>query len=605
MNNTIGYSRELLASKSKEFFGYDEFRPGQLKVIESILNKTHVLSVMPTGHGKSLCFQLPAIISTSKTVVVAPLISLMNDQVSSLVSVGIKCETIHSDKDRDENILAWKNFSIGSSNILYISPERLTTNRMLEALSKMDIGLFVIDEAHCISKWGNSFRPEYEALSIIKERFPNAVISAFTATADAATRKDINQKLTGGVGSVLLLGFNRTNLSFSVRQKKDFKGEIIEIIRERPGLSGIIYCLSKKETDEMCHFLQSHGLNAISYHAGKDSQTKDRAQSRFMTEKAVIMVATVAFGMGIDKSDIRFVIHANLPANIEDFYQGIGRAGRDDNPSDTIMFFSLKDLMTRQRMIFDGKGDNSFKMLEYKRLESLVGYCETIGCRKVAILSYFDETSEPCGNCDNCIDPPKVEDLTTCATWIFKAVEQTGQYFGSSHIIDVVKGSESQKVKEKAHDNLSCFGMGKGKSKQFFQSLVRQLISSNFLKVNLESFGAIKLTNKAWNILNGNEQFFGKVEEKVSISSIVKKTQPKKHLSQEQEALFQKLREQRLKIARDKKVAPFIIFSDATLIELAVNKPTSEEEFLAINGVGQQKLRDYYTPFMEIILNFE
>lgn len=605
MTSTTEFSTEFLTSRLQKIFGFKEFRPGQIEVIECILNKRHVLSVMPTGQGKSLCFQLPAVISNSKTIVVAPIISLMNDQVSSLNAVGIKCETIHSNKDRDENILSWKNFSIGSSNILYISPERLMTSKMLEALSKINIGLFVIDEAHCISKWGNDFRPDYEALSNLKEHFPNAVISAFTATADAATRKDINQKLTGGSGSILLRGFNRTNLSFSVRQKKDLKKEIIEFIKQREGVSGIIYCLSRKETDEMCHFLQSYGLNAISYHGGKDSQTRDQAQNRFMTERGAIMVATIAFGMGIDKSDIRFVIHANLPSSVEAFYQEIGRAGRDGRPSDTIMFFSLKDLVTRQRMIFDSEADNSYKMLEYKRLESLIAYCETVGCRKVALLSYFDEPSEPCGNCDNCISPPKVEDLTEYAIWIFKAVEQTGQYFGSSHIIDVVRGSVSQKVTEKNHDKLTCFGIGKSKSKQFFQSLMRQLISLNFLKVKLESFGAIKLTDKAWNILNNNEHFFGKVEEKVNKSPSVKKTYPQEHLSHEQENLFQKLRELRLEIARDKKVPPYIVFSDITLIELAVNKPSSEEEFLAINGVGEQKLRDYYSRFVEVISNFE
>ena len=460
-----------LNCKLKNFFGYDSFRPGQLEIIQHLLNGEDVLAVMPTGAGKSLCFQLPALIQNFKTIIISPLVALMNDQTAALRDLGVEVELIHSGRDYEENAQSWRNFATGDVKILYMSPERLMQTRMLAALDSLDIGMFVVDEAHCISKWGAGFRPDYEALSRLRVLFPKTILAAFTATADQATRVDINQKLSGGSARQILKGFGRDNLSLAIYPKKELKKNLIEYLNQKVHQSGIVYCLSRNETDEIAGYLNKEGFNAISYHAGKTTEYRNSAQDRFMTEDGLIMVATIAFGMGIDKSDIRFVIHASLPGSIEAYYQEIGRAGRDGKPADTVLFFGLSDLIKRQRMIFEGEGADQFKVLEYKRLEALTGYCETVKCRKVVLLSYFDEESVPCGNCDNCVTPPIVEDHTTQAIIILSAIKQTGEFFGTSHIIDLVRGSETAKIKEKGHSSLESFGKGARYSKSFFKVL--------------------------------------------------------------------------------------------------------------------------------------
>ena len=587
--------------KLKNFFGYDSFRPGQLEIIQHLLNGEDVLAVMPTGAGKSLCFQLPALIQSFKTIIISPLVALMNDQTAALRDLGVEVELIHSGRDYEENAQSWRNFATGDVKILYMSPERLMQSRMLMALESLDIGMFVVDEAHCISKWGAGFRPDYEALSRLRGLFPNTILAAFTATADRATRVDINQKLSGGNARQILKGFGRDNLSLAVYPKKELKKNLIEYLNQKAHQSGIVYCLSRNETDEIAEYLNKEGFSAISYHAGKTTEYRNSAQDRFMTEDGLIMVATIAFGMGIDKSDIRFVIHASLPGSIEAYYQEIGRAGRDGKPADTVLFFGLSDLIKRQRMIFEGDGADQFKVLEYKRLEALTGYCETVKCRKVALLSYFDEESEPCGNCDNCMTPPIVEDQTSQAVMLLSAIKQTGEFFGSSHIIDIVRGGETAKIKEKGHNNLESFGKGARYSKSFFQGLIRQLISSGILTVNLERFGAVQLMQKAYEVVEGREQFFARAHVERSPPKTLNRDTGRNIGEGPETILFQSLKALRLEIAREKGVPAYVIFSDRTLEDMSIKKPKTKSDFLLVTGVGNKKLIEYYESFSELI----
>jgi ATP-dependent DNA helicase RecQ len=482
-----------------------------------------------------------------------------------------------------------------------MSPERLMQSRMLTALGSLDIGMFVVDEAHCISKWGAGFRPDYEALSRLRGLFPNTILAAFTATADRATRVDINQKLSGGNARQILKGFGRDNLSLAVYPKKELKKNLIEYLNQKAHQSGIVYCLSRNETDEIAEYLNKEGFSAISYHAGKATEYRNSAQDRFMTEDGLIMVATIAFGMGIDKSDIRFVIHASLPGSIEAYYQEIGRAGRDGKPADTVLFFGLSDLIKRQRMIFEGDGADQFKVLEYKRLEALTGYCETVKCRKVALLSYFDEESEPCGNCDNCMTPPIVEDQTSQAVMLLSAIKQTGEFFGSSHIIDIVRGGETAKIKEKGHNSLESFGEGARYSKSFFQGLIRQLISSGILTVNLERFGAVQLMQKAYEVVEGREQFFARAHVERSPPKTLNRDTGRNIGEGPETILFQSLKALRLEIAREKGVPAYVIFSDRTLEDMSIKKPKTKSDFLLVTGVGNKKLIEYYESFSELI----
>ena len=594
-----------LKSLLKLVFGYENFRSGQLDVIEAILDKQNVLAVMPTGAGKSLCYQIPAIYSDQKTIIVSPLVALMDDQVASLSQLGIEVSKIHSGVSREVNVEQWRRFASGPSNILYLSPERLMQPRMIAALQRLPIGLFVIDEAHCISKWGADFRPDYKELAQLKPLFPDAVIAAFTATADRATRTDIVDQLTNGNCSVFVRGFDRPNLSLRVLLKQNFKSDLLKFLSERKGDNGIIYCLSRNETDKTCSFLEANGFNAIAYHAGKTSEYRREAQNRFMTEDAVVMVATIAFGMGIDKPDIRYVVHASMPSSMEAFYQEIGRAGRDGAPAETLMFYSLQDIMNRQRMIFDGDGSGEHKLREYKRLETLIGYCETNVCRRFALLSYFDETTVSCGNCDNCIDPPEVKDYSDIAKLFITAIKDTGQFFGSTHIIDILRGTKTDNVKKRSHDKLSVFGKADSYTKPILQAIARQLIASYALRVNIEKFGVLEITKKGYDILQGRESFMAIAMPKTT-SSVSKKNGTSTSPSiQKNPQLYSELKKLRLELANKRSVPAFAIFTDRTLVQMANEMPKTESEFLTINGVGRSKLEKFYKPFQDVISKFE
>jgi ATP-dependent DNA helicase RecQ len=596
---------ELLASL-KTTFGYDHFREGQLEIVETLLHGGDAFVVMPTGAGKSLCYQLPAILSDRKTIIVSPLVALMDDQVAALRQNGVAASKIHSHQSYDENADQWLTFASPGPQLLYMSPERLMQPRMLEALKQQSVGMFVVDEAHCISKWGAAFRPEYEALSQLKTLFPDAQIAAFTATADEATRQDIVQKLSDENCRVFLKGFDRPNLSLAVLPKEKLKDRLVDLLEPKRGQSGIVYCLSRKDTDEIAAVLSAKGFPALAYHAGKDGDYRREAQNRFMTEDGLIMVATIAFGMGIDKPDIRFVVHASLPSSMEAFYQEIGRAGRDGEPAETILFYSMQDFIKRQNMIFDGEGEGDFKLLEYKRLEALIGYCEATTCRRMSILTYFDESSTPCGNCDNCLDPPVVEDYSAKAQAIFSAIDQTGQFFGQAHILDVLKGAQNAKIRQRNHQDLACFGALADDPKPFMQSWMRQLIALGAVRANLARYGALEITEIGAQINAGKTAFMAKTPKASKTSSSSRGSSQgsgKKTTTLEgaDDKLFQDLKAVRLEIAQEKNIPAYAVFHDSALKEFATLKPKTRAQFEEINGVGPKKLDRYFEAFSSAI----
>ena len=587
----------------KQYFGFSDFRPGQKEIVQALLANKNLLSVMPTGAGKSICYQLPAMLSDYKTIIVSPLVSLMDDQVASLKSNKLPAEKIHSNCTFEENGAAWRSFSQGEAKILYVSPERLMTDRMLASLNGLGIGMFVIDEAHCISKWGAGFRPDYNDLSRLQYLFPSAVIAAFTATADEATRNDIVENLTSGNASIFVRGFDRPNLSLTVLQKTNWKQRLLEFLHSKRRESGIIYCLSRKNTETVAAYLSENGFNALPYHAGQDATVRRNSQGRFMTEEGLIMVATIAFGMGIDKPDIRFVVHANLPSSMEAFYQEIGRAGRDGASAETVIFYGLDDLFKRRRMIIQGEGDEQYKLREHKRLDTLVAYCEAATCRRKVLLTYFDDVYVECGNCDNCLNPPTLIDGTELAQMALSVISTTGEYFGTVHIVNVVRGTLTEKVLQRRHNELSNFGVGKERPKEFWQALIRQLLAAGHISVDIQRYGALRISDTGRKILSGDTVFNYKIINSKSLLPSGKSQKSLPKIIGVNEELLAKLKVKRLDIAREKRVPAFVIFSDRSLTEMAAKRPQSESQFLDINGVGPQKLKEYGKTFLSLIMS--
>ena len=591
-----------IAQSLKQYFGFSQFRDGQEDVVAQILSRQNLLAVMPTGAGKSLCYQLPAMLLDGRTIVVSPLIALMNDQVAYLQSLNLPAEKIHSHADYNDNADIWRRFVSGEVKILYISPERLMTERMLAALEHVPVELFVIDEAHCISKWGAAFRPEYDQLSGLQHRFPNAVLTAFTATADKATRQDIVDKLTGKRAHIIVKGFDRPNLSLAVALKDGWKQRLLAFVEARKGLSGIVYTLSRRETETVAAFLSDNGHKSVAYHAGQEAHQRQQGQDRFMTEDGVVMVATIAFGMGIDKPDIRYVVHTNIPGSVEAFYQEIGRAGRDGLPADTLLIYGLDDLVKRRRMIADGDGDEAHKLRENKRLDSLLAYCEASACRKKALLAYFDESQPDCGNCDNCLNPPEMVDGTREAQILLATILGTGEYFGAVHVVSVVRGQSSDKIAQRRHDELASYGQGADQSVDFWQALIRQLLAAGKIYVDLERYGALRLTPEGQQILNGDIGFFCKKivprpssQKTASARAVVAFEDPV------DQQLLARLKTLRLDLAREKNAPAYVIFSYRVLMEMVAQKPQNAAELLALNGVGPQKLEQYGALFLAAI----
>ena len=586
-----------------QVWGYTSFRTGQEDIINHLLQKKSLLSVMPTGAGKSLCFQLPALLFENQTIVVSPLVSLMDDQVNALKGIGVKAERVHSDMSDEEKNNIWEKFKQGIIKIFYISPESLMRPSTISLLQSLNIDMFVVDEAHCISKWGSDFRKDYEELKELRKYFPHAIISAFTATADEETRADINQKLTNGKGKIFLNGFNRPNLSLAVQQKYNWKEQLLEFLQGREHQAGIIYCLSRKDTEICASYLSSNGFRAFFYHAGMEKVDKVNVQDRFMSEDNIVICATIAFGMGIDKSNVRFVAHTSLPGSMENFYQEIGRAGRDGIDSDTLLIFGLQDLFQRRKWIYDSEASETFKIKEIKRLDSLMTYCDSATCRKQTLLSYFREKCEPCGRCDNCTNPPQMIEGTEYAQMAMSAIYRTGQSFGSNHIIDILRGLGNPKIKQRGHDRIKTFGVGRSASKEFWANFIRQLVSSDNLRINIQKYGAIEITLSGEKILKGEEDYFYKRidETKLHKEKKFKKDILNNEMIESDKNLLIDLKLMRLKLAKELRVPAYIIFSDATLHQMVLHKPKSHDEFSRLNGVGLQKLNKYAEIFLKVI----
>ena len=579
-------------------FGFPAFRPGQREIVDRLINGTHTLSVMPTGAGKSICYQLPALIAKQLTVVISPLVALMDDQVAGLRANGVDAVCIHSNRSREDNVADWRRVQDGSIKLLYLSPERLMTERMLVALQALDPAMFVVDEAHCISKWGFSFRPEYEALSGLQERFPNATLSAFTATADTATRQDIATKLFGGKGDIVVRGFDRPNLRLAVTPKTDRHKKLLEFLEPRRDGSGIVYCLSRKLTDETARLLCEKGYKALPYHAGLPQDVRRENQEVFMAEDAVIMVATIAFGMGIDKPDISYVFHLNLPGSVEAYYQEIGRAGRDGKPADVHMLYGLDDIRMRRQFIAQDDGNEDHKRREHKRLDSLLAYGEATTCRRVALLTYFGESTQPCGNCDICIDPPTLIDGTKEAAMLLTAIGRTGQVFGAAHIVDVLRGSASEKILARGHDALPVYGAGKEHPKNFWAAFTRQVVASGLLSIDVEGYGGLQLTEKAEPLLNGETGFEYRDIPKIKAAGSRKARVAVAALDDADAELLVGLKALRRELAQERKVPAYVIFSDATLHDMCVMKPNNLDTLALVNGVGPKKLKDFGDLFL-------
>lgn len=591
----------------RDVFGYDKFRPGQEEIIDTILDGKSVLAVMPTGAGKSLCFQVPALAMDGLTIVVSPLVALMQDQVAALKLAGVAAEAIHSNQDRELNVAAWRRVAGGETRILYMAPERLMTERMLGAMSRLEIALFAIDEAHCMSQWGPAFRPEYAALSRLSELFPTVPIAAMTATADVATRKDIELQLFQGEHRTFVSGFDRPNITLNVKPKAGWKNQVLDYVSERKGQSGIIYCLSRAKTEEAAKLLQLNGINATAYHAGLDKSERTARQNRFVTEEDLVMAATVAFGMGIDKSDVRFVFHTDLPGSIEAYYQEIGRAGRDGEPADAAMVFGAGDIRLRRQFIEQEDTDDDHKRREVSRLNSLVTYAEAQGCRRQTLLAYFGETTEPCGNCDNCKNPVAVKDGSEEANLVISAILETGEIYGQAHIVDVIRGAETEKVLKAKHDQLHCHGLGSHLSKPEWQAIIRQMVAGGFLEVDVAGYSSLKITDAGNALTRGQGTFNYRADlpkprrRSAGDAGPFKTAQPAIDLSDRDRGLLAALKAKRLELAQQRNVPAYVIFPDKTLAEIAKFRPASLEEFAGIKGVGKSKLSSLGKTFIEVV----
>ena len=593
----------------KDIFGFDAFRPGQEAAIKALLSGRHVLTVMPTGSGKSLCFQVPALALGGVTVVVSPLVALMQDQVAALRLAGIAADAINSANARAENVAAWRRAAAGETRLLYMAPERLMTERMLEALARLPVRLFAVDEAHCISQWGPSFRPEYEDLCRLRHLFPGVPIAALTATADAITREDIAERLFGGEVESFVLGFDRPNIRLAVEMKRDWKRQCRSFVARHAGESGIVYCLSRKKTEETAALLEADGIRALPYHAGMDREDREAHQNVFMTDPGVVIVATIAFGMGIDKADVRYVLHTDLPGSVEAYYQEVGRAGRDGEAAEAHMLYGLADIRMRRQFIEEEDAGPERRRREHKRLDALLGYCEAPACRRVTLLEYFGERIEPCGNCDACLDPSERIDGTEDAQKVLSAVHRTGERFGAAHVIDVLRGTATEKVERAGHHRLPTFGAGEDRGKNEWRSLIRQMVATGFLNLDIGGYGGISITGKGRDLLQGESVFLYRPDtvpvraaETPRASSGRRGKEPEDSpLSGPEAALLDALKALRLRLAKERGVPAYIVFSDRSLIDMARRKPRTEQEFAEMNGVGAAKLEAFAAPFLAAI----
>ena len=604
------YSSALEALQ--QVFGYDSFRGFQKEVVETVVSGEDALVLMPTGGGKSLCYQIPALLRDGEAIVVSPLIALMHDQVDALEELGVRAAYLNSTLLPEEAVEVRNQVRRGEIDLLYVSPERLLMSSMLSFLKELRISLFAIDEAHCVSIWGHDFRPEYSKLSILKETFPQVPRIALTATADQKTREEIVEKLLLNPRK-FIASFDRPNIFYRIVDKHNVKEQVAHFIRtEHPGECGVVYCLARSTCEDVCDFLQERGVRAVFYHAGLTAEERAARLALFQREDDVVMVATIAFGMGIDKPNVRFVAHVDMPKSIEGYFQETGRAGRDGLPSDAWMAYGLRDVVSQRRFIEQSDADELYKQLSTQKLDAMLGLAEACDCRRVRLLAYFGEKSEPCGKCDNCVNPPKIWDATLAAkkliSCIWRIQQKSGTSFGAKHVIDVLVGKETERVLSCGHNALSTWGIGKDLNDQQWRAVLRQLIARHVVWVDAERHNVLRLGQLANNLLRGEIQVEVRRE-------VIDQPEGKSHRAQAKASrdeilaglggsarqIFEALRKWRLETARALNKPPYVIFPDRTLAEIARRKPVTLDAMLGIPGVGRRKLESYAEEIIKIV----
>ena len=581
-------------------FGFPSFRPPQDQIIQTVIDGGDALVLMPTGGGKSLCYQIPAIARQGCGIVISPLIALMQDQVSALHLFGVRAAFLNSTLDRSAAEKIEQSLLAGKLDLLYIAPERLNQARTLSLLRQASIALFAIDEAHCVSQWGHDFRVDYLKLSLLHELFPDVPRIALTATADERTRQEISQRLDLTNARHFIAGFDRPNIRYRIALKHNAKQQFLRFLRlEHADDAGIVYCLSRKKTEDIAYWLQDQGFNALPYHAGLDGATRARHQDKFLREDGVIIVATIAFGMGIDKPDVRFVAHLDMPKTIESYYQETGRAGRDGEAADAWMIYGLQDVIKLRQMMAGSEGSEEFKRAEQHRLNAMLGLCEITTCRRQTLLAYFGEIlQQPCGNCDTCLEPAQTWDGTEPARMALSAAYRTGQRFGVNHLVDVLRGADTDKIFQFDHHHLASYGIGKYLDNNQWRSVFRQLVARGYLSVDLERFGALRLESACRPLLRGEES----IELRLDIKPKAAKRQTRTPLATDVDvALWEALRDCRRLFAEEQSVPPYVIFHDSALQEMCVNLPRDLNEFSLIIVVGERKLEKYGPAFIRVI----
>ena len=582
----------------KSVFGYETFRPGQAEIIAAVLEGGPVLAIMPTGSGKSMCYQLPAMIEEGLTVVVSPLIALMRDQVRQLHAQGVAAATLNSANAADENDAARRALRAGELRLLYVSPERLALDGVISELRRARPRRLAIDEAHCVSEWGHDFRPEYREIGRIAEALGNVQVIGLTATADAATRADIAQRLFPSPPKLFLHSFDRPNIALNFALKDQPRRQLTRFLERHKGESGIVYCASRQRTEDLAEYFRTQGHDALAYHAGLDQETRNRNQDRFLQDDGVVAVATIAFGMGVNKPDVRFVAHADMPSSVESYYQEIGRAGRDGLPADTLTLYSLDDMAFRRRRIDEREIDEAQRRIEHERFSALAMLCESPVCRRQTLLSYFAEDAQPCGKCDVCSGAVAVFDGLIPAQKALSAVYRTGQRFGAGHIADVLLGETTEAIRRHGHDAIKTFGVGKDRSRPEWASILRQLFAAGALQSASAEHGGFALTDRGADILFGRETILLRSD---PLTPRERKRPEAPTRDDATDAVLAVLKRRRRELAQEEGVPAYVIFADRTLIDMAEKQPATLDEMLLVHGVGDRKLARYGDAFLDAL----
>jgi ATP-dependent DNA helicase RecQ len=591
----------------QSIFGYAQFRGHQQAIVDHVTAGGDALVLMPTGGGKSLCYQIPALLRQGIGIVVSPLIALMHDQVDALREAGVAAAYLNSSLDAQEQREVERKLSAGELDLLYVAPERLLTARFLELLDRTQVALFAIDEAHCVSQWGHDFRPEYRELTLLHQRYPYIPRIALTATADPRTREEIVERLALQDARQFVSSFDRPNIRYFVTQRYNPRSQLLTFLDGHRGDAGIIYCMSRRKVDDTAAWLSEAGIEALPYHAGLDAATRSANQQRFLREDGLVMVATVAFGMGIDKPDVRFVAHLDLPRSMEGYYQETGRAGRDGLPADAWMLYGLSDVVTMSQMIAQSESGDERKRIERSKLDSLLGYAEAMQCRRELLLAAFGETFHgPCGNCDNCLQPPKTWDATVPAQKALSAVYRSGQRFGAGHVIDILRGIDSERMSQLGHDRLSTFGIGADTDEKQWRSVFRQLLAAGLLATDADGFGTLHLTQASRDVLVGKQTVYMREDTRpVRRASRRRDSQlvtgASVGIEAYEQSTWEALRALRARLAKQHGVPAYVIFHDATLLAMLRAMPENEEELASISGVGEAKLKRYGRDFLEVL----